>query len=36
MTYKIEGMIFAFCAAAIEKELNKMDGVENVSVIFEI
>ncbi|EGT5620162.1 heavy-metal-associated domain-containing protein [Clostridium perfringens] len=29
-------MIFASCAAAIEKELNKMDGVENVSVIFEI
>ncbi|EGT3600478.1 heavy-metal-associated domain-containing protein [Clostridium perfringens] len=29
-------MIFAFCAAAIEKELNKMDGVENVSVNFEI
>ncbi|EOU2014758.1 MAG: heavy metal-associated domain-containing protein [Clostridium perfringens] len=36
MTYKIEEMIFASCAAAIEKELNKMDGVENVSVIFEI
>ncbi|MDZ5255310.1 heavy metal translocating P-type ATPase [Clostridium sp. LIBA-8841] len=34
LTYKVEGMTCASCAAAIEKALNRMDGVENVSVNF--
>ncbi|HHD2754434.1 TPA: heavy metal translocating P-type ATPase [Clostridium perfringens] len=34
LTYKVEGMTCASCAAAIEKGLNRMDGVENVNVNF--
>lgn len=34
LTYKVEGMTCASCAAAIEKGLKRMDGVENVNVNF--
>ncbi len=34
LNYKVEGMTCAACAAAIERGLNKMDGVENANVNF--